>query len=33
MLVFDESSSFREALKNWLYTAVTRAVEQVTVIV
>lgn len=33
VLIFDESGSFREARKNWLYTAVTRAAEQVTVIV
>jgi exodeoxyribonuclease V len=31
-LVFDESSVFREDAKKWLYTAVTRAAEKVTVI-
>lgn len=33
VIVFDESGAFREARKNWLYTAVTRAAERVTVIV
>ena len=33
VIIFDESGSFREAKRNWLYTAVTRAAEQVTVIV
>lgn len=33
VIVFDESGSFREARSNWLYTAVTRAAERVTVIV
>lgn len=32
-IVFDESGAFREAQKNWLYTAVTRAAERVTVVV
>lgn len=32
-IIFDESGAFREAKKNWLYTAVTRAAERVTVIV
>lgn len=32
-LVFDESSVFREDARKWLYTAVTRAAEKVTVIV
>lgn len=33
VIIFDESRAFREARSNWLYTAVTRAAEQVTVIV
>jgi exodeoxyribonuclease-5 len=33
VIVFDESHAFREARANWLYTAVTRAAERVTVIV
>lgn len=33
VIVFDESRSFREARNNWLYTAVTRAAEKVTVVV
>lgn len=33
VIIFDESSAFREAKRNWLYTAVTRAAERVTVIV
>ena len=33
VLVFDESASFREHSRRWLYTAVTRAAERVTVIV
>lgn len=33
VIIFDESGAFREARKNWLYTAVTRAAERVTVIV
>lgn len=33
VIVFDESGSFRDARANWLYTAVTRAAERVTVIV
>jgi exodeoxyribonuclease-5 len=33
VIVFDESGSFRESRANWLYTAVTRAAECVTVIV
>jgi exodeoxyribonuclease-5 len=32
VLVFDESAAFREAAPNWLYTALTRAAEKVTVI-
>ncbi len=32
-IVFDESGAFREARRNWLYTAVTRAAEKVTVII
>lgn len=31
--IFDESGAFRESRSNWLYTAVTRAAERVTVIV
>lgn len=33
VIVFDESGAFRDARRNWLYTAVTRAAERVTVIV
>lgn len=33
VVVFDESGAFREAQAHWLYTAVTRAAERVTVIV
>jgi exodeoxyribonuclease-5 len=33
VIVFDESGAFREARSNWLYTAVTRAAERVTVVV
>jgi exodeoxyribonuclease-5 len=33
VVVFDESGAFRDARANWLYTAVTRAAERVTVIV
>lgn len=33
VIIFDESGSFREHRSNWLYTAVTRAAERVTVIV
>jgi exodeoxyribonuclease-5 len=33
VIIFDESGAFREAKQNWLYTAVTRAAEKVTVIV
>lgn len=32
LLVFDESGAFRDARSNWLYTAVTRAAQKVTVI-
>ena len=32
-IIFDESGSFRDSQRNWLYTAVTRAAEQVTVVV
>lgn len=32
VIIFDESGAFREARSNWLYTAVTRAAEKVTVI-
>lgn len=32
IIVFDESGTFRESRSNWLYTAVTRAAEKVTVI-
>lgn len=32
LLVFDESSAFREDARKWLYTAVTRASERITVI-
>ena len=33
VVVFDESMAFRDARSNWLYTAVTRAAERVTVVV
>lgn len=33
VIIFDESGAFRDARRNWLYTAVTRAAEKVTVIV
>lgn len=33
VIIFDESGAFREARTNWLYTAVTRASERVTVVV
>lgn len=33
VLIFDESGAFRDARSNWLYTAVTRAAERVTVVV
>lgn len=33
VMVFDESAAFREDRKRWLYTAVTRAAEKVTVVV
>lgn len=33
VIIFDESGAFREARTNWLYTAVTRAAERVTVVV
>lgn len=33
VIVFDESGAFRDARRNWLYTAVTRAEDRVTVIV
>jgi exodeoxyribonuclease-5 len=33
VIVFDESGSFRDSRANWLYTAVTRAAERVTVVV
>lgn len=33
VIIFDESRAFRDARANWLYTAVTRAAERVTVIV
>lgn len=32
-IIFDESGAFRESRRNWLYTAVTRAAEKVTVVV
>jgi exodeoxyribonuclease-5 len=32
VIVFDESGAFREARSNWLYTAITRAAERVTVV-
>lgn len=32
VIIFDESGAFRDARRNWLYTAVTRAAEKVTVI-
>lgn len=33
VVVFDESAAFRESRANWLYTAVTRAAEKVTVVI
>lgn len=33
VIIFDESRAFRESQQNWLYTAVTRAAEKVTVVV
>lgn len=33
VIIFDESGAFRESRSNWLYTAVTRAAEKVTVVV
>lgn len=33
VVVFDESRAFRDAQKNWLYTAITRAADRVTVVV
>jgi exodeoxyribonuclease-5 len=33
VVIFDESRAFREAQRNWLYTAVTRAAQRVTVVV
>jgi exodeoxyribonuclease-5 len=33
VIIFDESGAFRDSRKNWLYTAITRAAERVTVIV
>lgn len=33
VIVFDESGAFRDAKSNWLYTAVTRAAERLTVVV
>lgn len=33
VIVFDESRTFREDAAKWLYTAVTRAAERVTVVV
>lgn len=32
VLIFDESYSFREHARNWLYTAITRAVNRVTIL-
>lgn len=32
VIVFDESGAFREHQRNWIYTAVTRAAEKVTVV-
>lgn len=32
VIVFDESGAFREARRNWIYTAITRATERVTVV-
>jgi exodeoxyribonuclease V len=33
IVVFDESSVFREMSKNWLYTAVTRSADKITIVV
>lgn len=32
VMIFDESSSFRESKDKWLYTAITRAAEKVTIV-
>lgn len=32
VIIFDESGAFRDSRSNWLYTAVTRAAEKVTVV-
>ncbi len=31
-MVFDESAAFREQSSRWLYTAITRAADKVTVV-
>ena len=33
VMIFDESSSFRDNRMNWLYTGITRAAERVTVVI
>lgn len=33
VIIFDESGAFRDSRKNWLYTAITRAAERVTVVI
>ena len=33
VIVFDESGAFRDSRSNWLYTAITRAAEKVTVVI
>tara|TARA_Y100001951_G_scaffold88698_2_gene80456 strand:+ start:971 stop:2137 length:1167 start_codon:yes stop_codon:yes gene_type:complete len=33
VIVFDESGAFRDAQRNWIYTAITRAAERVTVVI
>lgn len=32
VLIFDESASFREEAKRWIYTAITRAADRVTIV-
>ena len=32
LVLFDESFAFRESRERWLYTAITRAAEQITIV-
>ena len=32
LVLFDESFAFRETRERWLYTAITRAAEQITIV-